>query len=381
MSYDVIVAGAGPAGAAAAYWLSEAGCRVAVLEKEALPRYKPCGGGVPRVVFDRFPFDFSPIVERWVRSARFRLSDGREVVADLPDHLLAMVMRDRFDLHILNHVSADVRDQAPVTALEQDELGVTVTVASGERLRARYLIGADGASSRVSRLVGLRRNRRIGVAIEAEIPVNDDLLEAYANTALFVFGTPSTGYLWIFPKAEHLSAGIGTFHDRVSNMKHILRRQLGRLGVDIDGARLRGHPLPIHLKRERLHRGRVLLVGDAAGLMDPLLGEGIRHAIDSGRLAAQCLLDNELHSYSQRVHREIGRDLLWGRHWARIFYNHPRGSFELAVRNPLFVRDFLRLFTGEMSYRRMAARAIPNVLLGWSKRLPVKHGSDVEPKA
>jgi geranylgeranyl reductase family protein len=381
MTYDVIVAGAGPAGASAAYWLGQAGRRVAVLEKEELPRYKPCGGGVPRAVFDRFPFDFSTIVERWIQQVRFRFRDRREIVADLPERSIAMVMRDRFDLHLLDHAQADVMDQAPVTAIEQDESGVTVTIASGETLRARYLFGADGANSRVSRLVGLRHDRQMGVAIEAEVPVDEDVLDEYVHTALFVFGALSKGYLWIFPKAEHLSVGIGTFQERVTNIKDTLRGKIAELGIEIDGTRLRSHPLPIHLRRELLRRGRVLLLGDAAGLMDPLLGEGIRHAVDSGRLAAESILNDSPQSYSRRVHREIGRDLLWGRRWAQLFYKYPRGSFELAVRNPLFVRDFLRLFAGEISYRRMAVHAIPNVLLGLSKRLPVKHRTDAEPIA
>ena len=372
MTYDVIVAGAGPAGATAAYWLSKAGYRVVVLEKEELPRYKPCGGGVPQAVFDRFPFDFSAVVERWVRSVRFRFRDGREVVAELPDRAVAMVMRDQFDLHILEHARADVRDQDPLVALDQDESGVRVTTASGDILHARYLIGADGANSRVSRLVGLRQDAQRGIAIEAEVPVDEGLLEEYTDRALFVFGTPSQGYLWVFPKAEHLSVGVGTFRERTSAMKPTLRAEMGRLGIAIDGARLRGHPLPIHLKREPLQKGRVLLAGDAAGLMDPLLGEGIRHAVDSGKLAATSLLRSNPKRYSQRIHREIGRDLLWGHLWAQLFYDHPRGSFELAVRNPRFVSDFLRLFAGEISYRRMAIRAIPNVVLGLGQRLPVK---------
>ncbi|MGD2179336.1 MAG: hypothetical protein PVG71_16120 [Anaerolineae bacterium] len=103
--------------------------------------------------------------------------------------------------------------------------------------------------------------------------------------------------------------------------------------------------------------------------MDPLLGEGIRHAIDSSKMAAEAVLMGDPRSYAQRVHREIGRDLLW----ARLFYNHPWGSFELAVRNPLFVKECVRLFAGQVSYRRMVARALPNVLLGLSRRLPVKH--------
>ena len=372
MTYDVIVAGAGPAGASAAYWLGEAGYDTLVLEKKKLPRYKPCGGGVPRAVFDRLPFDFSSVIERWVRHVRFRFRDGREVIAGLPDRSVAMVMRDQFDLHILSQARADVRDEEALASLDQDPSGVTVTTESGETLRARYLIGADGANSRVSRLAGLRGDGQAGVAIEAEVSVADRLLEEYADTALFIFGTPEKGYLWIFPKAGHLSIGIGAFRPRAVHLRSILQREMARLGVEMDGARLRGHPLPIHLGREPLQRGRVLLIGDAAGLMDPLLGEGIRHAIDSARLAVGALLNSRPDTYSVSVHEEIGHDLLWGRRWAQLFYRHPWSSFELAVRNPLFVRDFLRLFAGELSYRRMAIRAIPNVLLGLPNRLAVK---------
>lgn len=371
MDYDVIIIGAGPAGASAAYWLGDAGQRVLVLEKEKLPRYKACGGGVPQVVFDRFPFSFSSVIERWIRRVRFRFRDGREVTTELPDRSVAMVMRDRFDLHILDHARAEVREQASVTALEQDASGVTVTSASGESFRARYAIGADGANSRVARVSGLRREKWMGGALEAEVPADSRLLEEYSHTALFIFGTPEKGYLWIFPKAEHLSVGIGAFQQRVPDMRRILRHEMSKLGIEIDGGCQSGHPLPVHMQREPLRQGRILLVGDAARLMDPLLGEGIRHAVDSAYLAAQSLLAGDPQRYPERVHRSIGRDLLWGRRWARLFYDHPRASFELAVRNPLFISEFLDLFAGEVSYRRMALRALPNVLLGLGRRLPV----------
>ena len=126
MGYDAIIVGAGPAGASAAFWLGEAGKRVLLLEKERLPRYKPCGGGMPQAVFERFPFDFSPVVEREVRRVRFRFRDGREVATKLPGRPTAMVMRDRFDYHILQHARADVRDGSPVAELQQDDGGVEV---------------------------------------------------------------------------------------------------------------------------------------------------------------------------------------------------------------------------------------------------------------
>ncbi|MEA3377642.1 MAG: geranylgeranyl reductase family protein [Chloroflexota bacterium] len=374
MGYDVIVVGAGPAGASAAYWLGQAGRRLLVLEKEALPRYKACGGGVPKSVLDRFPFSLSSVVEQWIRRVRFRFRDGREIEADIPDRSVAMVMRDRFDLHILNHAQAEVHDRSPVTMVRQDEDGVEVSTASGEDFRARYLIGADGANSRVARLVGLRRERWKGGAIEAEVPVGDELLETYRNTALFIFGTPPGGYLWVFPKTVNLSVGIGIVLGRADypHMRRLLRREMSRLGIEVDATRPQGHPLPIYLQREPLRQGRVLLAGDAARLVDPLLGEGIRHAVDSGRIAAESVLTGNLQRYTERVDREIGRDLLWGQRWARLFYKYPRRSFELGVRNPRIIKEFLHLFAGTTSYRRMATRALPDLLLGLGQRTEAK---------
>ncbi len=360
----MIVAGAGPAGASAAYWLGEAGRRVLVLEKDRLPRYKPCGGGVPTAVLARFPFDFSPVVEREIGRVRFRFRDGREVTADLPPRAVVTVMRDRFDMHILQRARADVRDGDPLAALRQDEGGVEVATRSGETFRARYLIGADGANSRVARLTGLRRGRSLGATIAVEAPASDGLLAEYADTVLFVFGALPQGYLWVFPKADHLSVGVGFFHGGGRQAREALRREMASLGIAVDGARWHGHPLPILLHHEPLQRGRVLLAGDAAGLVDALLGEGIRHAVDSGRLAAEAALADDVGGYTRRLRREISGDLLWGGRWSRLFYDHPWGCFELGVRNPLFLDEFLRLFAGRTTYRRMAVRAPFTLLLG-----------------
>lgn len=371
--YDAIVVGTGPAGATAAFWLGEAGKRVLVLDKEHLPRYKACGGGMSRSVLESFPFDLSPVVEREIGQVRFRFRDGREVTAGLPGQRpIVMVMRARFDYLILQNARADVREGEQMMSLRQDASGVEVATRSGETFRARTLIGADGANSRVARLTGLRRDKRMGMAIEVEVPVDDGLLEEYADTALFIFGTPPFGYLWAFPKAEHLSVGIGAFEGKGADIKDVLRQEMVKLGIEVDGAQQHGHPLPVYLRHEPLHQGRALLAGDAAGLMDPLMGEGVRHAVDSGRMAAAAVLADDLSGYTRRVQREIGTDFLWGLRWARAFYEHPWGCFELGVRNPRFVKEFVRLLAGQTTYRRMAALAPLNLLLGMGQRLPTE---------
>lgn len=374
--YDVIVVGAGPAGATAAFHLGAAGRRVLVLEKERLPRHKPCGGGVPASVLRRFPVDFSPVVERVVQRVRFRFADGREVAAHLPEGAVVTVRRDRFDHYLASQARAEIWDGAPVADIRQDRVGVEAVLASGEAVRGRYLILADGANSRLARRVGLRQKRRTGITIEAEVPADDDLLTAFDNATLFLFGLPVWGYAWVFPKSDRLSVGVGAFLGRSENLnlRKLLEQEMARLGIPLAQAQLYGHPIPAYLRHEPLHAGRVLLAGDAAGLVDPLLGEGIRHAVRSGERAAEAVLREDIRGYTARIHREIGGALLWGLHWARFFYAHPRFSFEWGVRNPLFLREFLRLLAGRTTYRAMALCAPFLVALGAFRRWKPESG-------
>lgn len=360
--YDVIVVGAGPAGATAAFHLGTAGKQVLVLEKERLPRHKPCGGGIPTSVLRRFPIDFSPVVEREVQCVRLRFADGREVAVNLPPGAVVMVRRDRFDHYLVSHARAEVRDGTRVTDVWQDGTGVEAVLASGETVRARYLILADGARSRLARRIGLRQGRRMGITLEAEVPA--DNVQASFDAALFLFGLPVRGYAWVFPKSDHLSVGIGAFLGLPQGLRRLLEQEMARLGIPLGGARLYGHPLPVYWQHEQLHKGQVLLAGDAAGLVDPLLGEGIRHAVRSGERAAEAILREDVSGYTARIHQEIGNDLRWGLRWAHFFYNHQRVSFEWGVCNPLFLREFLRLLAGETTYRAMALRAPFLVSLG-----------------
>jgi geranylgeranyl reductase family protein len=361
-NYDVIVAGAGPGGATAAYFLGRAGRRVLVLEKERLPRYKPCGGGISAVLLEQFPFSFEPVFESRPAEVVYSLR-GEAVSVPLAGRPLRMVMRDSFDSFLLDRTGAEVRAGRPVRKVREEAGRVEVETADGEVFSAAHLIGADGANSAVARSLGLRRGKAPAAAIEAEVRVPPEALARFEGRLEFLFGEVRLGYLWIFPKRDHLSVGIGALLPGPGMLQKQLRRVMAEQGIDLDGAPLRGHPLPINLRRGPVCTRRTLLVGDAAGLMDPLSGEGIRPAILSGRLAAEAILAGRPESYAAAVERRLGRNRLPALFLALLFYLLPDFCFELGARNPIVTQAFMDLLGGRIGY--------PNLILQTFATLPV----------
>ena len=144
--YDVIVVGAGPGGATAAYFLAEAGQRVLLLERDVPPRYKACGGGLSAHMLETiFPFSFEPVIESQVRTITYDYG-ARSVEVPAAAQAVRTVMRAQFDAHLLNHTRAEVRSKQTVRKVSENASGVRVETAGGEVFEGRYLIGADGAN-------------------------------------------------------------------------------------------------------------------------------------------------------------------------------------------------------------------------------------------
>ncbi len=384
--FDVIVAGAGAGGAAAAWFLTQAGLRVLVVEKARLPRYKPCGGAIPRPTLERFPFAFDNVIQSAPTSVRFTFPGQLAVDITLRDQPVVMVMRDEFDAFLLARSGADVIDGVTITTASENDNGVQVQ-AGDRMLSARYLVGADGASSQVARCMGLRRARQWGSSLEAEVPLaaRDGLEQAFGDRAVFALGSISWGYSWVFPKGDHLSVGIGRVRQGRVDLHASLRREMQRMGIPLDDAQIHGHLLPCYqtpwwpwwraprhstgtVPQETLSTRRCLLVGDAAGLMDPFIGEGIRYAIISARLAAEAILTDDLTGYETAIWREISHGLATAGMVANTYYRLPRLSYQIGVRNPATARHLLDVLTEKATYvgigRRLLVAAIRWLLFG-----------------
>jgi geranylgeranyl reductase family protein len=367
--FDVIVVGAGAAGAAAAYYLSQAGLQVLVVEKARLPRYKACGGAIPRSALDDFPFHFDHVIRAAPANARFTFPGLPAVDVPLPKRPVVMVMRSDFDAFLLARSDAEVLEGAAVTSVTESDDRVQVE-ADGRRFTARYLVGADGAGSTVARSLGLHQRQRMGGTLEAEVPLNGNgsLREEYGDRVLFSLKAIDWGYAWIFPKDHCLSVGIGRFRPGRVDLRTALQREMARLGITLDGVQPHGHPLPYYLAppwpfwhgqpQKNLSTRRCLLVGDAAGLVDPFVGEGIRYAISSARLASQAIVNNDLTSYEKSIWQEIGHSLATAAFVADLYYRFPQLCFHIGVRNPAVIDYMVDVLTGGVDYRGSGRRLI-----------------------
>lgn len=351
-SYDVLVAGAGPAGAATAIHLSRAGARVLLADKARFPRDKPCGGGLTGRALRQIPVDPSPVVERDVDRFELRLRYGSRFSREHDAPLIRMTQRRLLDAFLVEHAiaaGAELRDGAKVETVELDGTGVTARVAA-DTVRADVLVGADGANGLVARAIEIDGQIVRGVALEGSVPLEALGHEELERTAVIELAVLPGGYGWVFPKGDHANLGVGGWGSEGQRLRDHLARLARAHGVDPDAVtEVRGHRLPMRRLGTPAGSGRALLVGDAAGLVDPLSGDGMYEAFVSARLAAEAILAGDLDGYTAALSAALDRHAAAS--WAakRAFDRYPRTVFA-AARAPKVFGVVAGLLCGDMAH-------------------------------
>lgn len=355
--YDVIIVGAGAAGASAAYYLGTSGLRVLVIDKQTIPRYKACGGGLSLQFLKKyFPFSFEPVIERFVKQISYSYC-GKQSSIPINDGIMGMVMRDRFDAFILSHAICELRQGLSISKVIENSSHVVVETQHGEKLACRYLIGADGVNSIVRKSLNMPHRCKLIPALEAEVPLNKHNYR-YIDGPTFIFEGPRNGYLWIFPKADHLSIGIANLKPRNLNLLREMTQFMKKKGISLDGLKIHGHPIPLYRPGNHINSKRTVLTGDAAGLVDPLSGEGIRPAIKSGILAAQAIISENLDNYPVWVRQQLGIKLYKSLIVSKVFYPLREICLLLGAPNPISTHTVLQALSDHGSYLRVLAFSI-----------------------
>ena len=322
---DVLIVGAGPAGCAAAYDLTHKGLRVHLLDKADFPRVKPCAGGLTMKTLNALRYPVTPVIQRWCATMVAGLFCEKQT---------AMTVRAEFDAFCLDQcLAAGVTFQRISPILDVRHANKDwVVITRDARYRGTYLIGADGANSRVRQLLYPNHPVRFGAAVETCLPVPDP--EAFEME--MDFGYVDKGYAWIFPKRDHLNVGLYALYP-VKGLKSRLREFCGERLKRSLGQSVVGHRIPHHGFTFTHGADTVFLTGDAAGLIDPLLGEGIYNAIRSGQIAAAAIINmaaGKPNRYPRKI-LEIHRDI--ESYWlgTRAFYRYPRMGYRHLMFPPV----------------------------------------------
>ena len=364
--FDCIIVGAGPAGSSSAYHLAQKGHSVLIIDKADFPRQKSCGGGVSPAIADWFNFDFNSVVQNQVSQVKytFKMSDPAEVELKGVTPMW-MVERSEFDNFLVEQATSKGAEfKSGVEVREVKLTGDTWQVNTSDgQFASKYLIAADGANSKIAKALGFAEPELVPAA---SLQVPGEVSDRRKVTAFFDFGSLKNGFMWCFPKAGGYSfsaAYVRNSKGKADELKKQLYKYAELFDLNPSQGEYSEHPLNLWQEKSPLHSDRALLAGEAAGIVDPLIGEGIRPAIYTGVQAATAIDKaiagdpNALANYSETVNQEWGENLAKADFLAGIFFKAPKIAYKVGVKRPTAGKLMGKILCGELSYSQIADRA------------------------
>jgi geranylgeranyl reductase family protein len=370
---DVAIVGGSCAGAAAGYLLAKAGRQVIVIDKAVFPRNKLCGGMITEKtikllmgIYDNIQFDHI-IDSSYSTYGIYHSKIGKICKYTNPSRKLFFVERTVFDNYFL--IKAE---QIGCTVIPGQKVidikGNRLISDRGEEISAKYILGADGSHSIVHRLLFEEKNTK-EAAIALEVNVAYEHLNCFDDgDGIFpkiYFGAVSDGYGWIFPKRDFATIGLGglvSTNRDIRNRFNIFLKSIVKDGIDLISSSMRGFPIPFNNLVRKPAKDSVFLLGDAAGLIEPVTGEGIFFAILSGKLAAESILngDNCDSYYIKRIDKSILK-LLNQAYDAKHFLYTPKylsyAMFKMK-NNAKYCKHYFDLLSGEINYVQYGKRVL-----------------------
>ncbi len=386
--HDLVIVGGGPAGATCARRAAQNGLDVVLIEKEVHPRQKLCGGALTQRVTDLIDFDIEHAVQTHFCGGRIYSQSGEYIEGSLKSYTGHLVDRTDFDYCLLQEArraGAQVVEGVEAVAMEQTRSGIRV-LTLGDSYKAHLVVGADGVNGVVARQTGLRNrwsSDSVALCIATDVPMDqDEIIRTMSMTdseSLGIdlhFGIIDIGYGWCFPKRNKLNIGIGCRMDKAARLgdhwKSFLRRIEKLKGVSLKVPGRSVSRVPFGGRAGRHVARRTMLVGDAAGLVSPVTGEGIYYAMRSGLLAADVASEAaelkrpyHLVTYEKRLKESILSELSIAAGISEILFK-SRDNVELVfkiARNDLKMRQYILDFMGGVrSYSQIRRDMIARML-------------------
>lgn len=363
--YDIIVVGAGPGGSNAAAVALRGGLSVAQIERHAFPRVKPCAGAMTIKACNALRLDLEPSLRVVSNAFEFNVWGSRTNRFSHQTPVMKMVLRPEFDNQLVEQNKRcdafSFFDDERVAGIRY-EGGLFHVETEKRRLVSRQLVGADGAYSFVNRVFGISQPKASAVAVEVNLYRERARLAAPVLPC-FDFGAVERGYGWVFPKDDHWSVGLYSFAKGIKDFRTRLADYITAKGFSVEGDALESfaaHKIPVGGYRLEVPRAPVYLIGDAAGFADALTGEGIYHALESGRLAGETLCqvargEGSHRKYYRRLWQTVLPDTFLTYQFSRKFYRHMDKAIRV-LEHPLVWRPFVEGYAGGATFTGSIAR-------------------------